>query len=129
MEAKQVSIRKSHTGYAVAHQMSNIRHCLTITAIQPTLAFRMTPTLLTPRPAATLILARDGADGPEIFLMQRTLKANFVAGAYVFPGGAVDPGDADPFWADHTGDFDDSHASRLLGLEQGGLAYWIAAIQ
>ena len=41
----------------------------------------MTPTLLTPRPAATLILARDGAAGPEIFLMQRTLKANFVAGA------------------------------------------------
>jgi hypothetical protein len=41
----------------------------------------MTPTLLTPRPAATLILVRDGADGPEVFLMQRTLKASFVAGA------------------------------------------------
>jgi glyoxylase-like metal-dependent hydrolase (beta-lactamase superfamily II)/8-oxo-dGTP pyrophosphatase MutT (NUDIX family) len=129
MEAKQVSIRKSHTRHTAAHQMCNFPHCLTITAIQPTQAYRMTPTLLTPRPAATLILARDGADGPEIFLMQRTLKANFVAGAYVFPGGAVDPGDADPFWADHAGGFDDRHASRLLGLEQGGLAYWIAAIR
>ncbi|MDB5759098.1 MAG: hydrolase [Burkholderia sp.] len=89
----------------------------------------MTPTLLTPRPAATLILARDGAAGPEIFLMQRTLKANFVAGAYVFPGGAVDPGDADPFWADNAEGFDDAHASRLLGLDQGGLAYWVAAIR
>ena len=89
----------------------------------------MTPTLLTPRPAATLILARDGADGPEVFLMQRTLKANFVAGAYVFPGGAVDPGDADAFWADNAAGFDDAVASRLLGLEQGGLAYWIAAIR
>jgi glyoxylase-like metal-dependent hydrolase (beta-lactamase superfamily II)/8-oxo-dGTP pyrophosphatase MutT (NUDIX family) len=89
----------------------------------------MTSTLLTPRPAATLILARDGAAGPEIFLMQRTLKANFVAGAYVFPGGAVDPGDADPFWAGNDAGFDDAHASRLLGLEQGGLAYWVAAIR
>jgi glyoxylase-like metal-dependent hydrolase (beta-lactamase superfamily II)/8-oxo-dGTP pyrophosphatase MutT (NUDIX family) len=89
----------------------------------------MTPTLLTPRPAATLILARDGAAGPEIFLMQRTLKANFVAGAYVFPGGAVDPGDADPFWADNAEGFNDAHASRLLGLDQGGLAYWVAAIR
>src|SRR5436190_8400027 len=89
----------------------------------------MTPTLLTPRPAATLILARDGAAGPEIFLMQRTLTANFVAGAYVFPGGAVDPGDADPFWADNAEGFDDAHASRLLGLEQGGLTYWVAAIR
>ena len=89
----------------------------------------MIPTLLTPRPAATLILARDSAAGPEIFLMQRTLTANFVAGAHVFPGGAVDPGDADPFWADNEDRFDDRHASRLLGMEQGGLAYWIAAIR
>ena len=89
----------------------------------------MTPTLLTPRPAATLILARDSAAGPEIFLMQRTLTANFVAGAHVFPGGAVDPGDADPFWQDNEDRFDDRHASRLLGMEQGGLAYWIAAIR
>ena len=89
----------------------------------------MPPTLLTPRPAATLILAREGAGGPEVFLMQRTLKANFVAGAYVFPGGAVDPGDEDAFWADNAEGFDDRRASRLLGVEQGGLAYWIAAIR
>ena len=89
----------------------------------------MTPTLLTPRPAATLILARNGAGGPEIFLMQRTLKANFVAGAYVFPGGAVDPGDADPFWADNPDNFDDRRASRLLGVAEGGLAYWVAAVR
>ena len=89
----------------------------------------MTPTLLTPRPAATLILAREGADGPEVFLMQRTLKADFVAGAYVFPGGAVDPGDEEAFWADNAGGFDDRRASRLLGIEQGGLAYWVAAVR
>ena len=89
----------------------------------------MTPTLLTPRPAATLILARDGAEGPEVFLMQRTLTANFVAGAYVFPGGALDPGDADPYWADNAEGYTDREASGALGLDQGGLAYWIAAIR
>lgn len=89
----------------------------------------MTPTLLIPRPAATLILARDSQDGPEIFLMQRTLKASFVAGAYVFPGGAVDPGDADPSWSDGAGEMDDRKASRLLGVERGGLAYWVAAVR
>jgi glyoxylase-like metal-dependent hydrolase (beta-lactamase superfamily II)/8-oxo-dGTP pyrophosphatase MutT (NUDIX family) len=87
----------------------------------------MTPTLLTPRPAATLILARDSAAGPEIFLMQRHHAASFVAGAHVFPGGAVDPADADCWWA--SGGFTDADASRILGLEQGGLAYWVAAVR
>ena len=88
----------------------------------------MTPTLLIPRPAATLILARDGAEGPEIFMMQRTLKASFVAGAYVFPGGAVDPGDQDACWSGSTG-LDDASASHILGMESGGLAYWVAAVR
>ena len=88
----------------------------------------MTPTLLIPRPAATLILARDGDQGPEIFMMQRTLTANFVAGAYVFPGGAVDPGDHDACWSECAG-LDDSQASRILGLDSGGLAYWVAAVR
>jgi glyoxylase-like metal-dependent hydrolase (beta-lactamase superfamily II)/8-oxo-dGTP pyrophosphatase MutT (NUDIX family) len=91
-------------------------------------ASRMTPTLLIPRPAATLILARDGAQGPEIFMMQRTLKASFVAGAYVFPGGAVDPGDQDACWSG-SGGLDDASASRILGMENGGLAYWVAAVR
>ena len=90
----------------------------------------MTTTLLTPRPAATLILARDGADGPEIFLMQRTLTANFVAGAYVFPGGAVDPGDADPFWADNAARFRRSPSPAACSAwNRAGSAYWIAAIR
>lgn len=88
----------------------------------------MTPTLLIPRPAATLILARDGDQGPEIFMMQRTLTANFVAGAYVFPGGAVDPADHDPWWSQGA-NLDDDAASRVLGLESGGLAYWVAAVR
>ncbi|MDB5838248.1 MAG: fold metallo-hydrolase [Herminiimonas sp.] len=84
---------------------------------------------MVPRPAATLILARDGADGIEVFLMQRTQQAKFMAGAFVFPGGAVDPADSQPVYAAHTAGLDDTGASRILGIEQGGLAYWIAAIR
>ncbi len=46
--------------------------------------------------AATVILLRDGATGPEVFLMRRHLNQSFMGGAYVFPGGRVDPGDDDP---------------------------------
>lgn len=46
-----------------------------------------------PRPAATVVLLRDGKDGPEVLLLQRSRNAGFVPGAYVFPGGRVDSGD------------------------------------
>lgn len=46
------------------------------------------------REAATIVLLRDGADGVEVLMQQRHLETDFVGGALVFPGGAVDPGDA-----------------------------------
>jgi 8-oxo-dGTP pyrophosphatase MutT (NUDIX family) len=49
----------------------------------------------TPRSAATVVLLRDGAAGLEVLLTRRTLHARFMAGAWVFPGGAVDPGDGE----------------------------------
>ena len=49
----------------------------------------------TPRPAATLILLRPSALGPEVLMLQRTQSAAFLGGAYVFPGGALDPQDSD----------------------------------
>lgn len=42
-----------------------------------------------PRLAATVIVLRDGDDGLEVLLAQRTPKARFMGGAWVFPGGAV----------------------------------------
>jgi glyoxylase-like metal-dependent hydrolase (beta-lactamase superfamily II)/8-oxo-dGTP pyrophosphatase MutT (NUDIX family) len=45
------------------------------------------------RPAATLILLRDGAQGVEVLMMQRSQKSAFLGGAYVFPGGSIDPAD------------------------------------
>lgn len=48
------------------------------------------------RDAATVLVMRDGPRGPEVFLLRRSADAGFMGGAYVFPGGRVDPGDADP---------------------------------
>jgi 8-oxo-dGTP pyrophosphatase MutT (NUDIX family) len=46
-----------------------------------------------PRLAATVLLLRGEAAGLEVLLVRRTPRARFMAGAWVFPGGAVDPGD------------------------------------
>jgi 8-oxo-dGTP pyrophosphatase MutT (NUDIX family) len=48
-----------------------------------------------PRSAATVVLLRDADAGLEVLLTRRTLRARFMAGAWVFPGGAVDPGDGE----------------------------------
>lgn len=50
---------------------------------------------VTPRLAATLILARDGDAGLELFMVARHRQIEFASGALVFPGGSVDPNDAD----------------------------------
>lgn len=47
------------------------------------------------RPAATIVLVRDGADGLECYLQWRPETMRFAAGVAVFPGGAVEPHDED----------------------------------
>jgi len=54
-----------------------------------------------PRPAATILLVRDGANGIEVFMVKRHHQIDFVAGALVFPGGRVDEGDNDAILRDH----------------------------
>lgn len=51
------------------------------------------------RPAATVVLLRDGADGLEVWLQQRASTLAFAAGMHAFPGGRVD---------------DDEDASRVV---------------
>lgn len=46
------------------------------------------------RNAATVILLRQGPAGPRVLMGQRGAGAAFMPSKYVFPGGAVDPGDA-----------------------------------
>jgi 8-oxo-dGTP pyrophosphatase MutT (NUDIX family) len=43
-----------------------------------------------PRPAATLMMLRDGAAGLEVFLLKRHGLSDVLGGAYVFPGGKMD---------------------------------------
>jgi 8-oxo-dGTP pyrophosphatase MutT (NUDIX family) len=47
------------------------------------------------RDAATVVLLRDGTDGIEAWLLTRVRQMAFAAGMSVFPGGRVDPADAD----------------------------------
>jgi len=42
-----------------------------------------------------VLLLRDHPSGFEVFMVQRSMKSSFMPGAYVFPGGAVDPEDWD----------------------------------
>jgi 8-oxo-dGTP pyrophosphatase MutT (NUDIX family) len=48
---------------------------------------------VTVHPSATVVLLRDGAAGLEILYLRRSSKLNFHGGAWVFPGGRIDPGD------------------------------------
>lgn len=46
-------------------------------------------------PSATVVLLRDGPHDLEVFLLQRHGQSDVLGGAYVFPGGKVDPEDAE----------------------------------
>ncbi len=48
---------------------------------------------MTSIPAATVILIRDSADGPQILMVERGENLAFAGGALVFPGGRIDPAD------------------------------------
>jgi 8-oxo-dGTP pyrophosphatase MutT (NUDIX family) len=71
----------------------------------------------------------DGASVLEVLMVRRNLRSDFVGGAYVFPGGAVDPldggADAEALCAGRS----DAEASALLGQPAGGLAYWVAVVR
>lgn len=79
-----------------------------------------------PRPAASVILVRDSAQGIEVFLVERHGRADF-AGANVFPGGILE--ESDTCSPDLCRGLDDTQASGELGVTRGGLAYWVAGIR
>lgn len=55
-------------------------------------AERVVPRL---RPSSTVMLLRDGARGVEVFVLRRASSMAFAPGMVAFPGGGVDPRDAD----------------------------------
>jgi glyoxylase-like metal-dependent hydrolase (beta-lactamase superfamily II)/8-oxo-dGTP pyrophosphatase MutT (NUDIX family) len=76
-----------------------------------------------PRPAATLILLRHGL---EVLMLQRVQTAAFLGGAYVFPGGSLDPEDHSSLRV--TG-LTEAQANERLKVSSGGLAYYVAAVR
>lgn len=90
------------------------------------------PALVPVRPAATVMVVRDALDGDsgvEVFMLRRTANAAFGAGMYVFPGGRVDGVDGAEDIAPFCRGLDDVEASEQLGVDHGGLAYWVAAVR
>jgi 8-oxo-dGTP pyrophosphatase MutT (NUDIX family) len=74
---------------------------------------------VTPRPAATLLLLRDGEAGLEVLMTARHEEAGFAAGALVFPGGKVDPLDSALI----------PHCPAVPVLDEAALVLRIAAIR
>lgn len=79
----------------------------------------------TPRPSATIVVARDSDTGPEVLLVKR--RAGYAFGsAYAFPGGVIDPDESDarPVCAGMSVD----DANEVLDVENG-LDYYSAVIR
>lgn len=69
------------------------------------------------RDASTVIVLRDAVGGPEVFLVRRNRRASFMANAYVYPGGALDPEDQDLALEAHTHGLTPAEAVTRLGEE------------
>ena len=82
----------------------------------------------TPVAAATVMLVRDSPEGVEVFLMERSGFGAF-GGLHVFPGGKIDAMDAEARWTDLAEGVEPTTANATLGLESGGLDYWVATIR
>lgn len=80
-----------------------------------------------PRPAATIVVVRDGERGIEVLLSRRAERGDHNSGAWVFPGGIVDAGDRHSH--DCCAGLDDPAASARLGLPAHGLDYYVAAVR
>ena len=79
-----------------------------------------------PRPAATVLLVRAATEGVEVFMVKRPGRGDF-PDLHVFPGGKVDA--ADDRIAHACVGLDDAEASAALGVDGGGLQYWVSAIR
>jgi ribonuclease/clavin/mitogillin len=89
------------------------------------------PAAAVPRPAATVVLLRPGADGPEVLLTRRPSTMAFAADVHVFPGGAVDSGDGAPEAVARSRVGPDAAAHALGGesAPDGALAAFVAGVR
>jgi 8-oxo-dGTP pyrophosphatase MutT (NUDIX family) len=82
-----------------------------------------------PVPAATVMLLRDASAGPEVLLLERHSRSQFLPDAYVFPGGRVD--DEDQALAERVSGVTAAQASAALPTVAAELAqgFFVAAIR
>lgn len=81
-----------------------------------------------PVPAATVMLLRDGSASPEVLLVQRNVKSEFLPDLYVFPGGRVE--DEDLALADRLAGLASEDARRCAASAQDRAhGYIVAAIR
>ena len=84
-------------------------------------------------PAATVVLMRPAQPTLEVLLLRRVHTAGFVPGAFVFPGGRVDPADGAPELAPRIDGLTADQAARRLGVppdaDPPALAYYAAALR
>jgi 8-oxo-dGTP pyrophosphatase MutT (NUDIX family) len=74
-----------------------------------------------PRGACTVILVRDGEGGPETFLIRRADTMKFAAKMHVFPGGKVDPIDAERKMNLGIGSDERAELARRASIDETGL--------
>ena len=79
-------------------------------------------------PAATVLVLRDSEEGMEVLMVKRSKKPPF-ENLYVFPGGKIDEGDYSKDLESYCDGHNDQEASLTLGLNYGGLSYWVACIR
>ena len=80
------------------------------------------------RNAATVLIL-DERPTLQVLMLKRNARSVFVGDMWVFPGGAVDPADATPQADALVEHRTDEEASAALGINAGGIAYWVAALR
>ena len=80
------------------------------------------------RSAATVLILADRPD-LQVLMLKRNARSIFVGDMWVFPGGAVDPEDGTPEADAVVEGLTDTEASSNLGIEKGGIAFWVAALR
>ena len=70
--------------------------------------------------AATILIVDDRPD-LHVMMLRRRARSEFVGGMMVFPGGGLDPEDADPIVYARVRGIDDAKASAAVAVERDGL--------
>ena len=80
------------------------------------------------RSAATVLILAARPD-LQVLMLKRNARSIFVGDMWVFPGGAVDPEDGTPEADAVVEGLTDTQASKSLGIDKGGVAFWVAALR